>query len=68
MGGGAGVRGQITPALLFKAYEEASKPRNDPYGDFKKQYPTFQHYMLAQEVQINPTVTNQVPANATIRK
>lgn len=68
MGGGAGVRGQITPALLFKAYEEASKPRNDPYGDFKKQYPTFQHYMLAQEVQINPTVTDKPPQNATVRK
>lgn len=68
LGGGAGVRGQITPALLFKAYEEASKPRNDPYGDFKKQYPTFQHYMLAQEVQINPTVTDKPPQNATVRK
>ncbi len=68
MGGGAGMRGQITPALLFKAYEDASKPKNDPYGDFKKQYPTFQHYMLAQEIQMNPTVTDKLPQNATVRK
>jgi len=65
-GARSGERGAITPALLFKEYND--NLQKDMYGDFKKQYPTFQHYMIANQQLSGPTVVNELPQNANVRK
>jgi len=60
-----GERGAITPALLFKEYND--NMQKDMYGDFKKQFPTFQHYMYAnQPMSIAPV--DKLPSDANVRK
>lgn len=68
LGGGAGVRGQITPALAVKEYNDMEAKDPMRIGQFFKQFPTQDSYYLYLKNLENPTVTNQVPANATIRK
>jgi hypothetical protein len=64
-GGRGGDRGAITPALLFKEYND--NMQKDMYGDFKKQFPTFQHYMYAnQPMSIAPV--DKLPSDANVRK
>ena len=64
--GGAGVRGQLTPALVLKEYNDLVT--KDTLGDFQKRYPTVQHYMAALEQMMNPVVVNQLPQNANVRQ
>lgn len=66
LAGGAGLRGQITPALVLKEYNDLVA--KDTLGDFQKRYPTPQHYMAAIEQMMNPTVVSQVPQNANVRQ
>jgi hypothetical protein len=69
MGGGAGAtRGAITPALAIKEYNDMEAKDPMRIGQFFKQFPTQDSYYLYLKNLENPTVTNQVPANATIRK
>jgi hypothetical protein len=58
-------RGQITPALALKEYND--NLAKDMYGDFQKKYPTPQHYMAALQQMVNPTVISELPQNATVR-
>lgn len=44
-GGRSGARGEITPALALKEYNDLLQ--KDVLGDFKKQFPTFDSYMAA---------------------
>jgi len=53
-GARGGERGALTPALLLKEYND--NLQKDMYGDFKKQFPTFQHYMaVIQQQQQTPS-------------
>jgi hypothetical protein len=64
-GNRGGERGAITPALLFKEYND--NLQKDMLGDFKKQFPTFQHYMYAnQPMSIAPV--DKLPSDANVRK
>ena len=58
--GGAGLRGEITPALMFKEYNDrlASEP------GFAKKYPDFEAYVMSLQ---GPQVVSQVPQNAKVR-
>lgn len=62
----AADRGSLTPALLLKEYNDALQ--KDLLGDFKKQFPTFQHYMIAVQQATNPTLISELPPNANVRK
>lgn len=66
MAGGAGLRGQITPALVLKEYNDLVA--KDTLGDFQKRYPTPQHYMAAIEQMMNPTIVSELPQNANVRR
>ena len=69
MGGGAGAaRGAITPALAVKEYNDMEAKDPMRMGPFFKQFPTQESYYLYLKNLENPTVTNNPPANATIRK
>jgi hypothetical protein len=65
-GARADQRGQITPALVLKEYND--NLAKDTYGDFQKKYPTPQHYMAAIQQMMNPTVISELPQNANVRK
>ena len=68
-GGGAGAaRGAITPALAVKEYNDMEAKDPMRMGPFFKQFPTQESYYLYLKNLENPTVTNELPANATIRK
>jgi hypothetical protein len=64
--GGLGARGQITPALVLKEYNDLVA--KDTLGDFQKKYPTPQHYMAAIEQMMNPTIVSELPQNANVRR
>jgi hypothetical protein len=60
LGGGAGLRGQITDDDIYKAYNQ--NELKDTFGDFKKQFPDFasyRNYILQQMKQ------GSAPADAT---
>jgi len=65
-GSRADQRGQITPSLVLKEYND--NLAKDTYGDFQKKYPTPQHYMAAIQQMMNPTVISELPQNANVRK
>lgn len=61
----ADQRGQLTPALVLKEYNDLVA--KDTMGDFQKRYPTPQHYMAALQQMMNPTVVSELPQNANVR-
>lgn len=65
-GARADQRGQITPALVLKEYND--NLAKDTLGDFQKRYPTPQHYMAAIQQMMNPTVISELPSNANVRR
>ena len=65
-GARADQRGQITPALVLKEYND--NLAKDTLGDFQKKYPTPQHYMAALQQMMNPTVISELPSNANVRR
>jgi hypothetical protein len=61
----AADRGAISPALLFKEYNDFRQ--KDTLGDFKKEFPTFQHYMYANQP-MSMAPVDKLPSDANVRK